>query len=339
MISLTKRVIRQIAGDKRSVMMIVFAPLVILTLLYFLLGNSSYKPTIAINEKAMPPQLVSALKAQDANIVNIQEDTDPIQYLKDNRNVDAVFSISTSGSSINMYESSSKSAQAMKVIQSAVTSLNPSSKITTSFVIGKENASFFDSMGYVFFGLFAFFLIFLISGMSLVKERSGGTLERFLMSPISRSSVIMGYTAGYSVFAVIQAAVMTLFGIYVLGVNCAGNIFWVILIMLLLAISAVSFGSLISVFANSELQVVQLMPVAIIPQVFFSGLIPLDTIPYGLGKLGYLTPVFYGCSALKNVMVMGNGFGEIWPYLLGLLVYILVLNTLNTLALKKYRKL
>jgi ABC-2 type transport system permease protein len=130
---------------------------------------------------------------------------------------------------------------------------------------------------------------------------------------------------------------MLLFGIYVLGISCAGNILWAILIMLMLAISAVSFGSLISVFANSELQIVQFIPIAIIPQIFFSGLIPLDTIPYGLGNLGYLMPVFYGCTALNQVMVVGGGFGAIWPYLLGLLAYILVLSILNTFALKKYR--
>lgn len=337
MIALTKRVIRQISGDKRSVMMIVFAPLLILTLLYFLLGNSTYTPTIAINEKQMPPALVSALKAQDAHIVNVEDTIDVSEYLTDNQNVDAVFSVSSSGSNINMYESSSKTAKAMGVIQNAVTSLNPSVKITATTVIGKEDASFFESMGYIFFGLFAFFLIFLISGMSFVKERSGGTLERLLMSPISRRSVILGYTAGYSLFAIIQAVVMVLFGIYVLGIGCAGNILWAILIMLLLAISAVSFGSLISVFSRTELQVVQIIPIVIIPQVFFSGLIPLDTIPYGLGKLGFLTPVFYGCEAMKRVMVVGNGFSEIWPYLLGLAAFILILSVLNTLALKKYR--
>jgi ABC-2 type transport system permease protein len=339
MISVAKRIIRQVAGDKRIVMMIVFAPLLILTLLYFLLGDTTYKPTIAIHESKLHPALVSALKAEDAYIVDIREDVDSEHYLKDHRDVDAVFSLSEAGSGIDMYESSSKSAKAMKVIQNALASLNPSAKMTTTFVIGKENASFFESMGYIFFGLFAFFFIFLISGMSLVKERSIGTLERFMMSPISRSSAILGYTVGYGVFAVLQAIVMTLFGIYVLGIGCAGNIIWAILIMLLLAISAVSFGFLVSTFSNTELQVVQIIPVAIIPQVFFSGLIPLDTIPYGLGNLGYFTPVFYGCTAMKKIMVIGDDFGDIWPYLLGLLIYILVLCILNMLALKKYRRL
>jgi ABC-2 type transport system permease protein len=337
--SIAKRIMLQVIGDKRSIMLIAIAPLVILTFLYFLLGNSQYTPTIGVSENTLQPALVSSLKAQDANIVDVPDKVDAKQYLTDHKDIDVIFSMSSSGTQITMYESSSKTALAVKAIQSAVASLNPAAQTTTSTVIGQENASFFNSMGYIFLGLFSFFLIFLISGMSFVKERSSGTMERFLMSPISRNSVIWGYTGGYGVFAIVQAILMTLFGVYVLGITCVGNIVWAVLIMLLLSVSAVAFGALISVFSRSELQVVQLIPIAIVPQVFFSGLIPLDTIPYGLGNLCYLTPIYYGTTALKQIMEVGSGIGEIWPYVLGLVVYILVLNLLNTLALKKYRKL
>jgi len=194
-------------------------------------------------------------------------------------------------------------------------------------------------MVYVFLSIISFFLIFIVSGMALVRERSGGTLERMLMTPVTRRGVVAGYTAGYGLFAVIQAVILVLFCIYALRVSCAGNVAWVVLIMLLLAISAVAFGELISIFANTEFQVVQLIPIAIIPQVFFSGLIPLDTIPYHLGNLGYIMPVFYGSIAIKNVMRVGGGLDTIWPYLLALILYIGVLSLLNTLALKKYRKI
>jgi len=337
--ALTKRIIRQVVGDKRSLMMIFVAPLLVLTLLHFLLGPSSYQPTIAVDGQNLPSQLVSALKEQDAHIVDFSNQNDAKQYLKDHTDVDAVLTISDQGMEITMYEADNKSSQAMQVIQKAMASVNPSSQLTLSYVVGSASDSFFDNMSFVFFGFLAFFMIFLISGMTLVKERSNGTLERILMTPITRQSVIVGYTCGYGVFAIVQAVLILLFGVYVLGVSFAGNMLWAILIMVLLAISAVLFGSLISVFANSELQVVQIVPVAIIPQVFFSGLIQLDTIPYGLGRLGYLTPVFYGCSALKEIIVIGSGFRSIWKYLLGLIVYILVLALFNTLALKKYRKL
>jgi ABC-2 type transport system permease protein len=144
---------------------------------------------------------------------------------------------------------------------------------------------------------------------------------------------------GFSFFAILQAVVLVIFGVYVLGIHNEGQIGWVILIMLLLAIAAVSFGELISVFANTEFQVVQMIPIAIIPQIFFSGLIPIDTIPYNLGYLCYIMPIYYGCTAIKEVMALGNGFGAIWPFVLALLGYTVVLSVLNALVLKQYRKL
>jgi len=84
-----------------------------------------------------------------------------------------------------------------------------------------------------------------------------------------------------------------------------------ILIMILLAFTAVSTGTLISIFANNEFQVVQFIPIIIIPQIFFSGLIPIDTLPFHLEILSYIMPVYYGCTALHNVMVL-NKYGIIW---------------------------
>jgi ABC-2 type transport system permease protein len=340
MLSLAKRVIRQIVGDKRTVALVVIAPLLILTLLLLLLGSSDYIPTVAVKESELPSFMVSALKEQNAHIVSIAGTMfDAEQYLRENRDIDAVFDLSPSGFVITMYESSNKSGAAMKAIQNAAASLNPSAQMQTRFAIGNPEWSLFESLSYVFFGVISFFLIFIVSGMALVKERSSGTLERMLITPISRISVVCGYTAGYGLFAIIQAIVVVLFGIYALGLHSEGNVLLVILVMLLLAVAAVAFGELISIFANNEFQVVQMIPIAIIPQIFFSGLIPLDTIPYNLGYLCYIMPIYYGCAAIKEVMIVGEGFGAIYPFILALLAYIIVLSALNTMALRKYRKL
>ncbi len=160
-----------------------------------------------------------------------------------------------------------------------------------------------------------------------------------MMTPIRRGEVILGYTAGYGVFAAVQAILIVLYAVYVLQLGSAGHIGWILLTMVLLAVTAVSFGATISIFASTELQVVQMIPFTIIPQVFFSGLIPLDLIPYQLGNLAYIMPIFYGATAIKGVMVYGHGFADIWGYLAGLVAYALVLYIINTLALKKFRKI
>jgi len=340
MISLAKRVIRQIAGDKRTIALLLVAPLLILTLLYLLLSDTSYIPTIAVDADKLPPPIVTALGEQDINLVDISTDGIDIErYLKDNRDIDAVLTAQGANLRIAMYESSTKSGSAMKAIQDAIASINPAGQMDVSFLIGDTDDSLFDSMGYVFFGVISFFLTFIVSGMALVRERSSGTLERMMMTPVTRLSIIGGYTLGFSVFAVLQSVILVVFSIYALGLHTEGNILWVIAIMLLLAIAAVSFGELISIFSNSEFQVVQLIPIAIIPQIFFSGLIPLDTIPYNLGYLCYIMPIYYGCAAIKEVMLLGHGFDYIYPFLIALLIYIVVLGALNTIALKKYRKL
>jgi len=340
--NLAKRVILQTINDKRSVMMILVAPLLILTLVYFLLGDSNYVPKVGIDKNTMPASLVTALNAQDLKVVEVSNDnaTHAKQYLKDHHEVDAVFTISErSGMNITLYEPTSKGSKAVAEIQKAMSSLNPTAKMKMSYVYGSQGESTFESLGYVFLGLFSFFLVFIISGMALVRERSGGTLERLLMTPLKRGEVILGYTIGYGVFAIIQAILIVLYSFYVLNLNSIGNIGWILLAMVLLAVTAVSFGAMISVFASSELQVVQMIPFTIIPQVFFSGLIPLDLIPYHLGNLCYIMPIYYGVAAIKGVMVYGDGFLQIWPYLLGLIVYALLLYLLNTQALKKFRRL
>jgi ABC-2 type transport system permease protein len=126
---------------------------------------------------------------------------------------------------------------------------------------------------------------------------------------------------------------------FVLKLPCAGNIAWVLLAMLLMAVVAVLFGALLSIFANNEFQMIQMVPTTIVPQVFFSGLIELDTMPYHLGNICYVMPIYYGCATIKKVMVEGAGFGGIWPLLLVLLCLILLLAALNTFALRKYRRI
>lgn len=342
MMNLAKRVILQTLNDKRSVGMILIAPLFAFTLIYFLLGDSGYTPKVGINTSTTPPPIVTVLNKQDLKVVDISNSDaeHPKQYLKNHKDVDAIFTMSqSSGVKITMYEPSKKGTKAVSGIQKAITSINPNAKVDMSFVYGKQGESTFHSLGYVFLGLFSFFLVFIISGMALVRERSGGTLERLLMTPIKRGEVILGYTLGYGVFAIVQSILVVLYSFYVLNLSSVGNIGWIMLAMVLLAVSAVSFGAMISVFSTSELQVVQMIPFTLIPQVFFSGLIPLDLIPYHLGNLCYIMPVYYGVAAIKGVMIYGHGFLRIWPYLLGLVAYTFVLYVLNTQALKKFRKL
>ncbi|WKY47658.1 ABC transporter permease [Eubacteriaceae bacterium ES3] len=337
MSSIIKRILTQMKNDKRSVGLLLFAPLLVITLLYFILDDSSYIPQIAVFD--ISDALITEL-AQDADLITLKELPENDNYLEEN-NIDALFYTDANSLNLLMLEQNSKSAAALKAITDASQALqkNSPNQIDISYVYETDSGNLLDSMSYVILGVISFFFVFILSGMSFVRERFGQTLERMLMTPISRIDIIGGYTLGYGILAAVQSVVIILYSSYVLTIHNQGSVALSILVMILMAFSAVSVGALVSIFSNNELQLVQFIPVVVIPQIFFSGLIPIDTIPFGLGNLCYITPIYYGCTALQKIMIQGKGFFEIWPWLLGSFIYIVVLFTVNVIALKKYRSI
>lgn len=334
--SLILRIINQVKNDKRTLMLLIFAPILVLTLIYLLLGDSNYTPKIAVYD--IPDVIVSNLK-ESVTVLNIDKNIDINEYLKSG-SADAVFYFKGKVINLVMLEANSKSSIVMTSIKNTINKVtNNSNNITTSFVYGSEDKNQFENLGYVFLGILSFFFVFIIAGMSLVRERIHQTMERMLMTPIKRSKIIGGYIIGYGILAAVQSIIIVVYASYILKITSITSILLCILVMILLSFIAVSLGALLSIFANNEFQIVQFIPVVIIPQIFFSGLIPIDTIPFGLGNLAYVMPIFYGCTALKMIIIESAGLINILPWITSLCVYIIILFVLNILALKKYREI
>lgn len=336
MLSIVKRILGQMKNDKRSLGLLLFAPLLVLTLLFFILSDSSYVPKLAVYD--MSEKFVAELE-NHATVSEETEKPEAADYLEAN-GIDALIWTDSEGTHIELLEKNSKSAAALEAIQDTNKALQPTqNELIIDYVYESAGDNQLDSLSFVFLGVISFFFVFILSGMSFVRERFGQTLERMLMTPIRRIDVIGGYTLGYGLLAAVQSVVIILYAVYVLQLQVEGSVALCTLVMILMAFSAVSVGALVSIFANNELQLVQFIPVIIIPQIFFSGLIPIDTIPFGLGNLCYLTPIYYGCTALEMIMIQGKGVVEIWPWLVGSVVFIGVLFLTNVTALKKYRRL
>ena len=336
MLSIVKRILGQMKNDKRSLGLLLFAPLLVLTLLFFILSDSSYVPKLAVYD--MNEKFVAELE-NHATVIEETEKPEVADYLEAN-GINALIWSDSEGTHIELLEKNSKSAAALEAIQDTNKALQPTqNELIIDYVYESAGDNQLDSLSYVFLGVISFFFVFILSGMSFVRERFGQTLERMLMTPIRRIDVIGGYTLGYGLLAAVQSVVIILYAVYVLQLQVEGSVALCTLVMILMAFSAVSVGALVSIFANNELQLVQFIPVIIIPQIFFSGLIPIDTIPFGLGNLCYLTPIYYGCTALEMIMIQGKEVVEIWPWLVGSVVFIGVLFLANVTALKKYRRL
>lgn len=172
----------------------------------------------------------------------------------------------------------------------------------------------------------------------MLRERTTGTLERLMSTPIKKAEVITGYLAGYGIFAVIQTLIVVIFAVNVLDVTLAGSIWNVILISLILALTALSLGILLSTFASSEFQMLQFIPIVIVPQVFFSGIIPVEGMADWLQVLARFMPLYYGANALRDVMYKGLDLNSIYKDLLFLVAFAVIFIILNIIVLRKYRK-
>lgn len=333
--ALLLRILKQLKNDPRTLALMLVAPFLIMSLIYLLLGDSDYRPVVATYN--MPSSFTEPLTTS-AEVKTLTDTLQMNTWLESDSD-DAIVWAEGHTICIRVLESNSKSGAAIEAVQETFSEMLPVGRVTIQTIYGSQDDTYFASMAYVFLAVLAFFFTFIVSGMALVRERFTNTLERLLMTPIRRWQVVGGYVCGYGVVAMVQVVLIMLFTIYVLQVPVAGSIGLCLLVMLLLGICAVELGALVSIFANGEFQVAQFIPVIIIPQIFFTGIIPLDMIPYGLGNLCYLMPMYYGAAPLKHIMQQGAGFMDILPWLGGLLLFIVLLFVINTLSLKKYRKL
>ena len=334
-ISIVRRIIRQIFNDKRSLALILIVPVFLFTLIYLLLGDSDYQPQIA--EYGISAPLVEKIEEQGVTVTSLAVDEGKAQVR--DKTIDAFF-YEDGGSVHLLFETNDtvKSGLVQKAISNALKELSPGSSMQIEYIYGNSGESLFDSLGYVLLGIVSFFIIFIIAGISFVRERTDQTMERLMMTPVRRWQVVLGYTLGFGFYAVLQSIILLAYIVGVLHMIITGSVVTAGLIMILLAMSAVCIGAFFSIFSNNEFQIMQFIPVVVIPQIFFSGLISLDTLPYHLGAISRIMPVYYACDALKTITVRGGGLPDIWPDLVALLIFILLFFTMNILALKKYRK-
>lgn len=367
--ALAKRILSQTLGDRRTLALILLAPIMITGLLFLLLGESDYQPILAI-DGSVTERVVDALESADAAVIALSavEAASPEDALRTGE-VDAVIAMDgDSEISISVLKAGgTRSMSAIGATSEALSDaaagwseeageeirelfvklgatqagLTPPSMsapaITVDPIFGSTDDTLFDSMAFSLIAIMSFFYTFLVAGIAFVRERTTGTLERMMMTPISRWGVVGGYTIGFGVLGAAQAVLLTLFCIYVLGVHVAGSVWLVLLAMVLVAVVAVALGTFASAFATNEFQVMQFIPIVVVPQAFFAGIIDPTTFPLGLGNLAYAMPVYYGATALERVMIRGEGIAQVWPFIAALAIFAIVISAVNAVTLRRYR--
>lgn len=370
-LAIVKRIANQFKRDKRTLALMFIAPLLLITLLNFLFDSDSVNPKVG--EYGLTNSMITQLEKSDLSIKKYANNTNPKDKIEKN-DLDAFIDFSDNQLTIT-YENSdpSKSKQiALKVqgallkeqqanLKNAAKQLEgsmkqmqasgnanesavsipkgePNIQVETHYVYGDKDTTFFDTIGPIFIGFFVFFFVFLIAGISFLRERTTGTLERLMATPIKRIEIELGYMIGFGIFALLQSVLVAVYSVQVLDMIQNGSIWYVLLITLMLAMVSLALGMLLSTFANNEFQIIQFIPIVIVPQILFCGIFPLEGMADWLQWIAHIMPMYYGAQALQSIMIKGEGFSSFAGDFYILLLFIAAFLILNIFALKKYRK-
>ena len=356
-IAIAKKVIKELLRDKRTLALMFIAPVFIMWLMN-LMFSASTTVNVKLATQDLPTGLVTKMDELDHVDVETYQDLDQAKKALADEKVDAVISYkdgeyqvdyaNTDASKTTMTRQVLRTSivnegtdQLLSRVKQALPQLKLDAKapeIKESYQYGDKNTGFFARMIPILIGFVVFFFVFLISGMALLKERTSGTLDRLLATPVKRSEIVYGYMLSYGIIAIFQTAVVVLAAIWLLDVEVVGNILNVIIVNVVLALVALAFGILLSTLAKSEFQMMQFIPLVIMPQLFFSGIIPLSSMGEWAPTVGKFLPLTYSGDAISQIILYGHNLGDILSNLSVLMVFLIILTILNIVGLRRYRK-
>jgi ABC-2 type transport system permease protein len=189
----------------------------------------------------------------------------------------------------------------------------PSLLLTLLYFMFDDQEQLFDRLALTMLGIFPFIVMFLITSIAMLRERTNGTLERLLTTPLRKTDLLFGYGLAFGLAAAFQASIVSAVAYLLLGLDTAGNPGWVIAIAIANAVLGVALGLLASAFARTEFQAVQFMPVVALPQILLCGLfVARDQMVGWLQAISDVLPLTYSVEALQEVGSFADPTGTMW---------------------------
>ena len=344
-VALFRRVISEIRRDRPSLALLFIAPIVITGLVTFILRESQAPQVTAVvvnlagpRGQAVGDALGAALRTGGATVTDVADEGAARASIADTSvSVGIVLRAgAATGSALditvitNGLDPSGDAGQVSAVQRSvlaAVTSASGAAMpvIDHTTIYGTPTDDPVTTFAPAIVAFFAYFFVYILTGVSFLRERTGGTLERLMATPVTRGEVVLGYTLGFGLFATIQVAVLMLWALgslhigalgplpafsIGLGIAANGSPILAFVVVVLLAVGAVSLGIFLSTFARTELQIIQFIPIVLAPQFLLSGvLFPVSSLPSILRPLVAIMPLNYAVDGLRQVFIRGADLG------------------------------
>ena len=341
--ALVRRVAQEIRRDRPSIALLFVAPILVTGLVTFILreGQTPTIDAVIVNDAGAPGAVItaaleSALSGTDGTLTTVADAATARAMVEDGSASIAVVlpaglgtgaapSITVVTNGLDPAGEGVRLAALQKGLVTAMSSIaGPGAPtIVHATVYGTPNDDPISPYAPALVAFFVYFFVYLLTGVSFLRERTGGTLERLMATPVSRVEIVTGYTLGFGIFAVLQ---VTLLMIWVLGtiqvpaigplpsfsiglgVQVAGSPLLAFLVVLLLALGAVSLGIFLSSFARTELQIIQFIPIVLVPQFLLCGvLFPISSLPAVVQPIASFLPLTYAVNGLRQVFIRGAG--------------------------------
>jgi ABC-2 type transport system permease protein len=166
----------------------------------------------------------------------------------------------------------------------------------------------FDRIGGPMVGIFPFTLMFVVTSIAMLRERTTGTLERMMTMPLAKLDLLLGYGIAFACVAVVQASLTSAVAFGLLGLDVQGSVVVVIALAVANAVLGMSIGLFTSAFARTEFQAVQFLPAVVFPQILLCGLlVPRERMSRVLELISDVLPLTWAFDALSNAVAGGSG--------------------------------
>ncbi|HEY7526363.1 MAG TPA: ABC transporter permease [Candidatus Limnocylindria bacterium] len=337
--ALFRRVVAEIRRDRPSLALLFIAPVLVTGLLTFILreGGAPAVDAVLVNGMgaagtAITSTLRSAFEADGGSLREVANEATASQALRDDTaSVAVVLPSAPAGQptirvityGLDLSGDANQLAAVQRALIGSFAGVGGVAlpRIEHDTLFGTPSDDPMASFAPAMVGFFTYFFVYLLTGVSFLRERTGGTLERLMATPVTRAEIVIGYTLGFVLFAVLQVAVLLAWVLgevtvpaigplpefsLGLGVATAGSPLLAFAVVLMLALGAVSLGIFLSTFARTELQIIQFIPLVLVPQFLLSGVIfPVSSLPEVIQPFVKIMPLNYAVDGLRQVFVRG----------------------------------
>ncbi|GAB3661122.1 ABC transporter permease [Nocardioides korecus] len=203
------------------------------------------------------------------------------------------------------------------------------------WMFSRTPGSGFDRLGPALLALIPFIVMFLVTSVTTLRERTSGTLERLLAMPVGRADLLLGYALAFGLVAAVQSALAVGVCLGLLGLDVVGPAWLLLVVAVVDAVLGTALGLLVSAFARTEFQAVQFMPVLVVPQILLCGLfVPRDQLPAVLAQVSDVLPLSFAVDAMQQVATSA-ATGPVWHDVAVVSAYVVAGLVLGALTLRR----